>query len=217
LGPSTIVAVEFEHVFKSSAIASRARPPKKFDRVRGEILVRAAEAFRARGFHGTGMREIAAALGMTVGNLYHYFPRGKADLLFECQRVAVETLLDGARAIDAEPGAAPDKLAAIVRLHVRCLLEETGGSAAHLEFRALPAGRRAAIAKGRDAYEAIVRRVLRRGVASGELRPLDEKLTTLAILCALNATVSWWRPDGDRAPGEIAESFAKTLVGGLLP
>jgi AcrR family transcriptional regulator len=204
-------------VFRSSTLASRKKPPRKFDRRRGEILVRAAEAFRERGFHGTGMREIAAALGMTVGNLYHYFPRGKADLLFECQRVAVETLLGGARAIDAGLGAAPEKVAAIVRLHVRCLLEETGGSAAHLEFRALPADRRATIAKGRDAYEAILRRILRRGIASAELRPLDEKLASLAILGALNATVTWWRPDGDRSPGEIAESFAKTLVGGLLP
>src|SRR5262245_25493261 len=159
------------------------------------------------------MRDIAKALGMQVGNLYHYFPRGKADLLFECQRAAVETLVAGAKEIDAAGGAAPEKLAAIVRLHVRCLLEETGGSAAHLEFRALPAGRRAAIAKGRDAYEAIVRRVLRRGVTAGELRPLDEKLAALALLGALNATVSWWRPDGDRTPDEIATSYAKTLVG----
>ncbi len=81
-----------------------------------------------------------------------------------------------------------------------CLLEETGGSAAHLEFRALPGKRRAEIARGRDAYERLVRGVVEAGARSGELRPVDPKLATLSMLGALNSTVVWWRPDGPRRP-----------------
>ena len=39
-----------------------------------EILRRAAEVFRAKGFHGAGMREIAEGLGLAPGALYYYFP-----------------------------------------------------------------------------------------------------------------------------------------------
>ncbi len=200
----------------TTAAASRTKPPKG-EATRARILVRAAAAFRDLGFHDATMRDIAAAAGTQVGNLYYHFPAGKSDLLYECQRTALKLLLDGARRVEAGPGPAPEKLRALVALHVRCLLVETGGSAAHLEFRALPAHRRATVARGRRAYEGVVRRVVARGAKDGELRPVDAKLAALALLGALNGIVTWWRPEGDRSPEAIATSYAETLVGGLLP
>lgn len=195
---------------------SREKPPKG-EATRARILVRAAAAFRGLGFHDATMRDIAAAAGTQVGNLYYHFPAGKSDLLYECQRTALKLLLDGARRIAAGAGTAPAKLRALVAGHVRCLLVETGGSAAHLEFRALPPSRRATVARGRRAYETLVRRLVARGVEAGELRPVDAKLAALALLGALNGIVTWWRPEGDRSPEAIAASYADTLVGGMLP
>ena len=160
------------------------------------------------------MRDIAKALGMTPGNLYYYF-EGKDDLLYACQKTALATLLSAARRIAKSTAPATDKITAIATAHVICLLEETGGSAAHLEFRALPGKRRAEIARGREAYERIVRGVIEEGIATRAFRPVDPKLATLAMLGALNSTVVWWRPDGPRRPQEIAETFAALIVGGL--
>jgi AcrR family transcriptional regulator len=193
---------------------SRKVPPRREAR-RAEILRRAASVFRERGFHGAGMRDIARGLRMTPGNLYYYF-RSKDDLLYECQRLALDTLQEGVERAAAAPGSAADRLRAAIRGHVLCLLVKTGGSAAHLEFRALPGPRRAEIARRRDAYERALRGLVADGVRRGEFRPVDEKLATLAILGAANATVTWWRPEGPAAPEAIAEAFATTLVGGLL-
>ena len=161
------------------------------------------------------MRDIAKALGMTPGNLYYYF-EGKDDLLYACQKSALATLLSAARRIAKSTASAPDKITAIATAHVICLLEETGGSAAHLEFRALPGKRRAEIARGRDAYERLVHGVIEAGIAARAFRPVDPKLATLAMLGTLNSTVVWWRPDGPRRPKEIAETFAALIVGGLV-
>jgi len=90
------------------------------------------------------MREIAAALGMTAGNLYYYFP-SKQDLLAYCQEETLGQLLDLARggerpAADARPAAArPD------RGHVTVLNEATPGSLAHLEVNEVAAARRASL------------------------------------------------------------------------
>lgn len=195
-------------------LRSRAGPVPR-DARRAQILRQAAEAFRERGFHGAAMRDIARALGMRPSNLYYYF-EGKEDLLYVCQKTALATLLRGARRIVRAVASPPDRLRAIARAHVLCLLEETGGSAAHLEFRALPGKRRAEIARGRDAYERVVRGVVEGGVASGAFRPVDAKLATLSMLGALNSTVVWWRPDGPRRPAEIADTFADLIVGGLV-
>jgi AcrR family transcriptional regulator len=197
-------------------IQAGVRGPARSDARRAEILRRAAAAFRDEGFHAAGMREIARAAGMTPGNLYYYF-ENKDDLLYACQRRTLERLLRDARAIAAGEGGPEDRLRALVRAHVLCLLEETGGSAAHLEFRALPAPRRAEIARRRDAYERVVRGVIAQGVRCGAFRAVEPKLAALAVLGAVNATVTWWRPEGPLAPAAIADAFADTLVGGLLP
>lgn len=194
-------------------LPSRAKPGRR-EAVRAEILRRAADAFREKGFHGASMRDIAGAMDMTPGSLYYYF-RSKDDLLHACQTLALDRLLAGAKAIVSGSGPAPGKLRALVRAHVRCLLEETGGSAAHLEFRALPGPRRTAIAARRDAYERLWRAVMAAGAAEGTLRAVDGKLATLALLGAANGTVVWWRPEGPRRPLEIADAYADILVGGL--
>ncbi|MEO8277220.1 MAG: helix-turn-helix domain-containing protein, partial [Thermoanaerobaculia bacterium] len=43
------------------------------DARRREILAAASRLFRREGLASAGMREIAAELGMTAGNLYYYF------------------------------------------------------------------------------------------------------------------------------------------------
>ena len=196
-------------------LRSRAGPKAKPKEARrAEILRRAADAFREKGFHGAAMRDIAKALGMLPSNLYYYF-EGKDDLLYACQKTALATLLAGARRITQMSTSATGKIRALAKAHVLCVLEETGGSAAHLEFRALPGRRRAEIARGRDAYERLVRSVVEAGVLAGEFRPVDAKLATLAMLGTLNSTVVWWRPDGPRRPAAIADTFAELIVGGL--
>ncbi len=47
---------------------------------RNHILAAATACFVEKGFHQTGMREIAKRAGVSLGNLYNHFP-GKQDLL----------------------------------------------------------------------------------------------------------------------------------------
>ena len=45
---------------------------------RAEILDTAKRLFAERGFHATSMRDLCAALSMSPGNLYHWFPSKQA-------------------------------------------------------------------------------------------------------------------------------------------
>jgi TetR/AcrR family transcriptional regulator, cholesterol catabolism regulator len=191
------------------------RPRRSHGDRKTEILRQAADAFRTHGFHGVGMREIAKTLGMTPGNLYYYF-ESKDDLLYVCQKTALTTLLASARRAVRSTASPEAKIRAIVVAHLHCLLEETGGSAAHLEFRALPGARRAELARQRDAYERLIGRIIGDGIAGGAFRPADPRLATLAMLGTLNSTVVWWRPDGPRPVAEVADAFASFILGGLV-
>lgn len=190
--------------------------PRASDLRRREILAAASGVFRRKGFAATGMREIAAELGMTAGNLYHYF-EGKEDLLAFCQETTLDALLESVDAIVALGLPAPESLRRIVEAHLVCLNETFPGSLAHLEVEALSEPRRGPIAAKRRRYERALADVVRAGVSRGELAAAEPRLVTLALLGALNWSVKWFDPDGPRPVREVAADFSRLLLSGLEP
>ncbi len=189
------------------------------DEKKREILRAASEVFRRRGLHAAGMREIAAELGMAVGNLYYYF-ENKEALLAYCQEDALAGLLALGQGALAAAGAGLERAdRALFRVlcgHVVLLNEATPGSLAHLEVEALKGKRKTQIREQRHAYETAVREVIVGGVRAGIFREVDAKVATFAVLGAVNWTVKWFRPDGSKSATEIGRECAELLVRGLL-
>jgi AcrR family transcriptional regulator len=191
------------------------RSPRRAPDRRREIVAAASRVFRRRGWHAAGMRDIAAELGMAVGNLYYYF-RDKQELLAFVQEDALAGLLGLAarvRGLDLAPGA---KLYLLIAGHVLRLNEGSPGSLAHLEVEALGERFRRTVQARRDAYELVFRELIEEGMAVGQFRPLDAKVAALAILGAINWTVKWFRPGGGKPAAEIGNESAELLVRGLL-
>ncbi len=183
-----------------------------------EILGAASRVFRAKGLHAAGMRDIAAELGMAVGNLYYYF-KDKEELLAFVQESALSGLLDLAARVRALDLRADQRLWLLIEGHVVRLNdseEGTPGSLAHLEVEALGERRRTAVMAQRDEYERAFRRTVEEGMDAGVFRPGDPKVASLAILGALNWTVKWFRPDGGKSAREIGREMAQMQVRGLL-
>ena len=200
---------------KSTASPSNGRVGRRYLARRLEILRAAGKQFRAGGFAETGMREIAAAADLSPANLYNYF-RGKHEILFFCQDVSLDRMLaalDKARRLRA---CAAEKLRLVIVSHLRCVLDEVEGSAAHLLTGALPSRLQRSLVAKRDRYEEGVRQVILRGTRTGEFVPCDPALAARAVLGALNWSVRWFHPDGALTAAEIAEGFADYLIRGLL-
>ena len=180
-----------------------------------EILRAAGREFRVRGFAETGMRDIAAAAALSPANLYNYF-RGKHDILFFCQDNSLDRMtaaLDKARRMRTS---AATKLRMVIVSHLRCVLDEVEGSAAHLLTTALPPRQQGYVVAKRDKYEEGVRNLIVAGMRSGEFVPCDPALAVRAILGGLNWSVQWFSPEGSLTAAEIAERFADYLIRGLL-
>jgi len=187
---------------------------KVLEKKRG-ILDAASRVFRRRGLQATGMRDIAAELGMAVGNLYYYF-KDKEELLAFVQEDALAGLLEIAGRVRATGERADAKLFRLIEEHVVRLNEGTPGSLAHLEVEALGEPWRQEVMERRDEYERAFRDLLEEGIAAGVFRPVDPKVSALAILGAVNWTVKWFRPDGGKSAREIGREQAELLVRGVL-
>ena len=181
---------------------------------RMEILKQAATVFRQKGYHGAGMREIAKGLGIAPGALYYYFSK-KEDLLYACQEISLRRLNERGEELASASGPADARLRALILNHLDLTLDELGGSAAHVEFHALPADRLETIVAERDRYESWIHMILEDGIETGLFRPVDIKLTTMALLGALNWTVMWWKPEGRWSASDLCLGFADLFVQGL--
>jgi TetR/AcrR family transcriptional regulator, cholesterol catabolism regulator len=180
----------------------------------------ASDLFRANGYAGTSVREIAKALSVKGASLYAHVT-SKEDVLWAIvDRAATrfETAADAAeaRAELEAPGDPVHAIAALVRTHVRVLTEDIGEASVFVhEWKSLGADRREAILARRDAYEQRFRRRIVAGIAVGAFALADPAIASTVILSTLNGLVTWYDPAGRLPPDRIADHLVG-LVGRML-
>src|SRR2546422_6715129 len=148
------------------------------------------------------MRDIAAAAALSPANLYNYF-HGKHDILFFCQDNSLDRMIAALDKVRRMRTSASSKVRMVIVSHLRCVLDEVEGSAAHLLTTALPPRQQRYLVAKRDKYEEGVRNLIAAGMRSGEFAPSDSALAGRAILGGLNWSVQWFNPEGPLTAAEI--------------
>ena len=175
----------------------------------------ATRLFRERGFHATSMQDLAEALDMNRGSLYHYI-ESKDDLLWAIVSTALERLDARVRPEIESDAPAGERLRRAIDTHLAFAAEHSDELAlVQIELRSLGDERRREIIRRRDAYEAAWRRAVDDGIAAGELRPVNVTLATIAILSACNWFTQWYRADGPLSAEEIGSVFAGLYLDGM--
>ena len=153
--------------------------------------------FAERGYDQTSVPELAEALGLAAGSLYHYFG-GKEQLLRAICDQLMEPLLERAQALLAEPREPADQLRALVRLWVEHVVE-------HRDHMLVFQQERHVIERG-AAVARRPRRAARRSSGSSRTRspragdPGTRRPTggSRSPRCSgmVNHTAQWYRPRG---------------------
>ncbi len=161
---------------------------------RGRLLKEAARLFRDKGYERTTVRDLAAAVGIQSGSLFHHF-RTKEEIL---KAVMVETIhLNTAlmQAATEMADTARDKLRALIRAELESVNGQTGEAMAVLvfEWRSLSVDAQADILKLRDIYEQLWLDVLGALKQEGALEA-DPFVVRRMLTGALSWTVTWYKP-----------------------
>ncbi|WP_067562495.1 TetR/AcrR family transcriptional regulator [Nocardia acidivorans] len=195
----------------------RGRPPASESnpvRTRERIVRAALELFAEKGFHATSVGEIGDRAGIQRGALYYHIG-SKEELLFQIRRNYTQLMLDAAARIAESSEAPMHKLRALIRSHVRLILEHRHEVTIALRDAGALTGERALDLQAlRDGIQQSWQRVFDEGHAAGLLRTNDH-IVTNSVVAMLNMVSAWYHPDCEHSPDRIADILTTTILGGV--
>ena len=185
---------------------------------RQEILRTAARLFQQRGYDATSMNDVAAALKLSKGGLYHHF-QSKDEILFEIMNHAMEIteerVLAPVRSI-ADP---IERLKALIRLHIEVVLSPRDREITVMlhENHPLPPTLRKRINSRKKEYihyvEGLMAEVQRARQAKGSVSP---RAAAFALLGMINWIYQWYKPEGNLQLHNLVPQFTEFVFGGIL-
>jgi TetR/AcrR family transcriptional regulator, cholesterol catabolism regulator len=183
---------------------------------REEVYAAALRLFRDKGYHATSMRDIAAAVGLYKGSLYHHIGSKEELLVQVFERAMGGLVADVERIVDDGSLRPSVQLRLIVAAHVAAVAQNLDALTVYFhEFRALAADSLATVRAQRERYSQLVGQIVARGVRLGEFSTLEPDIATLGLIGMCNWMCQWYRPDGRLASSEIARQFADMVLDGL--
>jgi len=196
---------------------------------RQEILRTAARLFQQRGYDATSMNDVAAALKLSKGGLYHHF-QSKDEILFEIMNHAMEITEERVLAPVRSITDSKERLRALIRLHIEVVLSPRDREITVMlhENHPLPPALRKRINSRKKEYIHFVENLIsdvqkeaqkesqaqRTGQARNSVSP---RAAAFALLGMINWIYQWYKPEGDLQTHNLVPQFTELVFGGILP
>jgi len=185
---------------------------------RQEILRAAARLFQQRGYDATSMNDVAAALKLSKGGLYHHF-QSKDEILFDLMNHAMDIteqkVIVPLRAI-ADP---EERLRSLIRLHVAVVLSVREREITVLlhENHPLPPSLRRRINARKKNYvhyvENLIAEAQRARQYKGSVTP---RAAAFALLGMINWMYQWYKPEGELQAEQLARQYTGIFFSGAF-
>ncbi len=181
-----------------------------------QILAEAVRIFKQKGYHATSVQDIADAVGLQKGSLYHYIS-GKEELLLTIFERGSGGFTRRLQEITASAAPPVDKLRSAVEAQVIMLCEHLDTYSVYLAERRTLTGRtQSKVRAEAERHTHLVEEIIRDGIARGDFRRVDTKMAAYAILGMCNWMYQWYSPSGRLSPEAIAHIFADLVLEGLV-
>ncbi|WP_017905591.1 TetR/AcrR family transcriptional regulator [Pseudomonas asplenii] len=182
------------------------------DSARGKLLQTAAHLFRNKGYERTTVRDLASAIGIQSGSIFHHF-KSKDEIL---RAVMEETILYNTalmRASLAEASTVRERVLALIRCELQSIMGGTGEAMAVLvyEWRSLSPPAQAKVLALRDLYEQIWLQVLGEARDAGYIKG-DVFIVRRFLTGALSWTTTWFRPQGSLTLDQLADEALALIL-----
>ena len=182
---------------------------------RDQILKAATRIFSEKTYHGATLKDIADAVGMLKGSLYYYIA-SKEKLLADIILEAVHTLNEDLVRVENANLSPVERLRQIVREHVKFnAIYREAGTLFVTEKNVISSLEMGELIESFGRRDKLLARTLNEAIEMGLYRPVDVRITSLAIVGLCNSVLFWVRPSGRLSYDDIANSFFELIHDGL--
>jgi len=188
---------------------------ERSEKTSDKLLRVAARLFRQHGYAATSTQQIATALGLQKGSLYHHIEKKEGLLFLVCLNALMNIRLTVENAIS--PITDPEvRLRTLIRAHTHAALNDMDKFATALvDLRELSGENKHTIMEMHDAYEKIVQGVICTCQEAGVVRrDTPTKQLTLVLLSMINFSTFWYKPDGTLTQDDLADLFIQQFLQG---
>src|SRR5215467_10823527 len=181
-----------------------------------EIIAAAAKVFQTKGYHAATVQDIADAVGILKGSLYHHV-KSKEDLLYLIVKEPIARMYERMTEIAASDLPAAEKLRRAILAHLEAFDRHYPHLFVYLHEREEMKRRfREQFKLSPKQYERCWQQILREGVKSGEFRAdFDVQVVSYGLLGMLNWLYKWYEPGGRLSMLEVADQFSTLALSGL--
>lgn len=184
------------------------------DSPRGRLLSAAAHLFRTRGFERTTVRDLAQAVGIQSGSIFHHF-KTKEEILRCVMEEVIHFNTDRMKSALAQATGAREKLQALILCELVSINGATGEAMAVLiyEWRSLKPDSQRYILTLREHYEQLWLTTLEEAKAAGLVQAhVDTFILRRYLTGALSWSNYWYKPDGALSLDQLAEQALALIV-----
>jgi TetR/AcrR family transcriptional regulator, cholesterol catabolism regulator len=185
---------------------------------RQEILRTAARLFQQQGYDATSMNDVAAALKLSKGGLYHHF-QSKDEILFHIMNHAMditEERVIGPARRTADP---EERLRTLIRLHIDVVLSVRDREITVMlhENHPLPPALRKRINGRKKDYihfvEGIISEVQRARQSKAVVSP---RAAAFALVGMINWIYQWYKPEGSLHSEDLVRQYTEIFFAGAF-
>ena len=186
---------------------------------RARILREAARLFRAKGYAGTTMDEVAAAVKRNKATVYHYFA-SKAELLYtiymETATLAVETIQSLPPDVPAD-----EAVRMLIQANLEIAADRPNETAVYFHEvdwikEWLPKNLYKDVHEKEATYFAELRALLARGSEEGLFADVDPNAAVQVIAGLIGWASKGARPSGSASPAVVGSLLADVVLSGLV-
>ena len=184
---------------------------------RRDILRAAARLFQERGYEATSMQDVASALRLSKGALYHHF-QSKDEILFEIMNHGLDVFDEEVLNVVRQIPDPVERLRACIARHIRMLLRGRDREITVIlhENRTLPSRLRKLINARKKDYIRFLEETIeavqkQRRIKNG----ISPRSAAFALLGMINWVYQWYRPGGSLSEEQLIRDYTTIFFNGL--
>lgn len=181
-----------------------------------QVIRKAAELFREKGYAASSMRDLAQKLGIEAASLYSHIKSKEEILQSLCFDMATE-FRKSLDEVERQKGPASEKLRRGIVGHIQVMAKDLTASAVFMnEHRHMSQPYLREFLLLRINYINRFKDIIEEGINSGEFKDsIDKKLAVMTLFSSLNWMPQWYDPHSNIVPVDLGQKLADMLINGM--